>query len=207
VPTYIKAYNKANNKKYAISETWFPGKLYGFDNNPFDYYNIWVKHAGKELFMGQATLEILSAGYNVIIFKHCFPSSNILEDDPVPDINSEKKTLANYKLQYNALKSKLKEFPGTKFIIWTLAASVEKATTPEEASRTREFVNWVKNEWDEPGDNIYIFDFNQIETEGGLYLKPEYAVSETDSHPNAILSEKAARIFADRIIEVLEKNI
>jgi hypothetical protein len=206
VPEYIKDYNKANHKKYAISEIWFPGNEYGFNNNPYDYYNIWVAHAGVNQFMRQPTLEILTAKYDLIIFKHCFPSSNILENDSIPDINSDKKTLVNYKLQYNALKTKFKEYPKTKFIVWTVPASVEKSTTPEEAKRNRDFVNWVKNEWDESGDNIFIFDFNHIETDGGLYLKPEYAMNDTDSHPNETLSKKAARLFIDMIIEVLEKN-
>jgi hypothetical protein len=206
VPKYLKEYNRSNNKKLDISETWYPGNEYGFNNNPFDYYNLWVAHAGNSQYMGQSTLEILTATYNVIIFKHCFPSANILEDDQIADINSEKKTLANYKLQYNALKTKLREFKETKFIIWTLAASVEKATTPEEAGRAREFVKWVKEEWDQPDDNIFVFDFNQVETVGSLYLKPEFATSETDSHPNEILSKKAARLLTDMIIEVIENN-
>jgi hypothetical protein len=206
VPKLLKDYNQANGRKYSISERWFPGSPYSSDNNPFDYYNIWVNHAGQEPYMDQPTLEILTGEYDMIIFKHCFPFSNILPDDSLPDINSNKKTIANYTLQYNALKNKLREFPETKFIVWTGAASVEKATTPEEAKRAKDFIDWVKNVWDEPGDNIYIFDFNQIETEGGLYLKPEYAKSIEDSHPNEVLSEKAAGLLVSRIIEVIEKN-
>jgi hypothetical protein len=206
VPKLLKEYNKVNGKKYAIYEIWFPNNPYPIENNPYDYYNIWVKNAGQKPFMEQPTLEMLTAEYDMIIFKHCFPVSNILADDSLPDINSSKKTIANYKLQYNALKNKLKEFPKIKFIVWTGAASVEKATTPEEAKRAKDFIGWVKNEWDEPDDNIFIFDFNQIETEGELYLKPEYAKSLTDSHPNEILSKKAAELLVNRIIEVLENN-
>jgi hypothetical protein len=206
VPELLKKYNKENSKKYEISEAWFPNYPYPIENNPYDYYNIWVKNAGQNPFMEQPTLEMLVTNYNVIIFKHCFPFSNILPEDSVPNINSDKKTIGNYTLQYNALKTKLREFPGTSFLVWTGAASVEKATTPEEAKRAKDFVTWVKNEWDEPNDNIFIFDFNQIETEGDLYLKPEYAIGPADSHPNEKLSKKAAGLLVNRIIEVIEDN-
>ena len=62
------------------------------------------------------------------------------------------------------------------------------------------------NEWDEEGDNIYLWDFYHLETEGGLYLKNEYAVSPDDSHPNPSFSGKAAPLFAQFIIDVIEKN-
>jgi hypothetical protein len=206
VPELMKEYNRSAGTKYALSERWFPDAPYPIENNPYDYYNIWVKNAGTTPFMGQPTLEMLASEYDIICFKHCFPISNILADDSVPDINSQKKTIANYKLQYNALRDKLKQFPDNKFIIWTGAAQVENGTTPDEAERARAFITWVKEEWDEPGDNIFLFDFNNIETEGGLFMKPEYATSVADAHPNELLSMKAAKLFVNRIVEVIEKN-
>ena len=103
----------------------------------------------------------------------------------MPDINSEERRLENYKLQYDALKQKMHEFSDKKFILWTPAALVENMTTEEQALRTREFYEWMINEWNEEGDNIYLWDFYKLETEGGLYLKHEYAVSPDDSHPNS----------------------
>ena len=68
----------------------------------------------------------------------------------------------------------MRSFPDTTFIVWTGAALTEATTTPDEAQRTREFFDWVKAEWDEPGDNIFLWDFYELETEGGPYMKPEY---------------------------------
>jgi len=206
VPRLLKEYNDLNEKKISIEERSFPlGKQYAWKNYPYDYYNIWVKNAGDKPYMEEPTLEMLTKEYNIIIFKHCFPVSNILEDDGTPDVNSEKKTLANYKLQYDTLKSKLHEFPNTQFIVWTGAALVEAKTNPGNAQRAVEFSNWVKEQWDEPGDNIEIFDFREIETEGGLYLKPEYAMdAKGDPHPNMLISEKAAKLFVEKIIEIVE---
>jgi len=207
VQKIIKKYNKVNKTDFSVIERVFPTKdAYGWKNYPFDYYNIWVKHAGDKPYMEEPTLEILTKEYGVIIWKHCFPVSAILEDTGNPDIDSEEKRLENYKLQYDALKKKMHEFPNTKFILWTGAALVNNATTEDNAKRMKEFVDWVNNEWNEKDDNIYIWDFYSLETEGGLYLKDEYAVNNKDSHPNKDFSAKAAKLFADRIIEVFSSK-
>ncbi len=210
VPRTLKEYNEKNNLKIDLVERAFPsGDPYPWKNYPYDYYNIWVKNAGKKKYMEEETLEMLTKNYDIIIFKHCFPVSDVLEDDSIADVNSEKKTLSNYKLQYEALKRKLYEFPENTFIVWTGAALTESNTKKEKAQRAREFSDWVKNTWDTPDDNIEIFDFRQISTDGGLYLKPEYSYG-GGSHPNASLSHKAAGLFAQKIISVsidlLNKN-
>lgn len=204
VPELLKDYNQQNGKKYSVKKKRYPNRPYPWANYPYDYYNIWVMHGDKNRYMKKPTLKLLAPNYDVIIFKYCYPYSNILPDDSIADINSSKKTSANYTLQYNALKNKLREFPETKFLVWTGAALVESATSPDEAQRARDFNKWVINEWDEPGDNIFIFDFREIETEGGLYLKPEYAAGIHNSHPNETLSVKAAKLFVNRIIDVIE---
>lgn len=208
VPRLIDEYNITNGKKISIEEKNFPtGDPYPWNNNPYDYYNIWVKNAGPEPFMGEPTLEILTKEYDVIIFKHCYPVSQVAEDDGNPDINSEKHTIANYKLQYDSLKAKLLDFPQTRFILWTGAALVEASTNQAEAERAKEFFDWVRNEWNTPGDNIELFDFRNLETEGGLYLKPEFSADpDWDSHPNRTLAKKAATALVQKIIEVVESK-
>jgi hypothetical protein len=207
VPRLMKEYNDKTGRKISLKEMYFPsGKQYPWKNYPYDYYNIWVKNAGVNPYMEEPTLEILTKEYDIIIFKHCFPVSKISEDDQKPDINSDVKTLANYKLQYLALRDKLKEFPQIRFLVWTGAALAEQETNEAEAMRMREFYNWVRDTWKLAGDNIDLFDFREIETEGGLYLKNEYAVDPiADSHPNMNISVKAAKIFVEKIIEVADK--
>ena len=179
---------------------------YGWHNYPYDYYNIWVKNAGNEPYMEEPTLELLTKKYQVIIFKHCYPVSNIKPDKDSADINSDYKSLANYKLQYTVLRDKLYEFPDTKFIIWTGAAQVKSNISEDEALRAKEFFTWVTNEWDLPGDNIHIWDLYGLETEGGLYFKEEYAGSANDSHPNSKFASKAVKLISNRIIDVIENN-
>jgi len=200
-------YNRVNSKKYIIKEQIFPkSEPYGWQNYPFDYYNIWVKNGGINSYKDEPTLEILTQQYNVIIFKHCFPVSNIKPDQDTVDISSSVKTIANYKLQYEALKEKLYQFPNTRFILFTGAAQVEAAITPDEALRAKEFFNWVLEEWDVENDNIFIWDFYSLQTEGGLYFKNEYAVSPADSHPNKDFAGRVVPLLFNRIIDVLENE-
>lgn len=203
----FRDYNQKYDTNYAIKEMNFPKKSpYGWKNYPYDYYNIWVKNAGEEPYMEEPTLEMLTKDYQVIMFKHCFPVSKIKADQESPDINSDVKTLSNYKLQYEALRDKLHEFPNTKFIVWTGAALVESRTTEEEALRAKEFFEWVMNEWDQPGDNIYIWDLYSLQTEGGLYLKDEYAKSSSDAHPNKEFAGKAVDLLFNRVIDIIDND-
>ncbi|MBN2396712.1 MAG: hypothetical protein JXC36_09695 [Candidatus Atribacteria bacterium] len=207
LPTFFNKYNKKTDKNYLIEEMSFPKHSpYGWNNDPFDYYNIWVKNAGEEPFMEEPTLEILTKKYQVIIFKHCFPVCNIQSEQDSADINSNIKTLSNYKLQYTALMKKLHQFPDTKFILWTGAAQVKSAITEDEAIRAKEFFRWTIEEWDQPDDNIFIWNFYHLETDGGLYLKDEYAVSPSDSHPNQEFAGRVVDLLFNRVIDVIENS-
>lgn len=207
LPKLFEEYNKLNQKNYFIRSMVFPKSTpYGWNNYPFDYYNIWVKNAGNKPFMEEPTLEILTEEFDVIILKHCYPVNNIKEDILEPDILSDNKTLANFKLQYLAIREKLLQYPETKFILFTGAARIKSGVTEDEAKRASQFFSWVTEEWDLPNDNIYIWDLYQLQTEGGLYLKEEFAVSETDSHPNDYFAAKAAPLLFQRIIDIIENN-
>jgi hypothetical protein len=207
LPSLFEKYNEENNKNYLIKEMSFPKEApYGWNNDPYDYYNIWVKNAGEVPFMEEPTLEMLTKKYQVISFKHCFPVCNIEADLGSSDINSDLKTISNYKLQYLALRDKLHEFPDTKFILFTGAALVKSSVTEDQAKRAKEFFTWVTDEWDLPGDNIYLWDLYMLQTEGGLYFKDEYAASLNDSHPNADFAGKIVKLLFNRIIDVIENN-
>lgn len=205
VKKWFKDYNSQNKTKYKISEQEFPKESpYGWNNYPFDYWNIWVNNAGTDKFKNEPTLEILTKKYNVIVWKHCFPVSSVEAENGPPDITSDRKTIQNYKLQYEALKSKIHQFPAHTFVLWTAAALTERKTSEQNATRTKEFVDWVRNEWDETGDNIFLWDFYELETEGGLYLKDEFAVSPTNSHPNEDFARRVAPLFCRRVVDAIE---
>ncbi len=157
--------------------------------------------------MQEDTLELLAdapQNYKVIIWKHCFPVSGISDISGSPSISSSGKTIENYQLQYNALKTKMRQFGDVRFIVWTGAALVANNTNADDAGRAQTFFNWVKNIWDEPGDNIFVWDFYELETEGGLYLTNENAASINDSHPGNVFAAEVAPYFCRRIIDVIQ---
>ncbi len=203
VAGWFTQFNQQSGRSYDITERAYPsGSPYPWNNYPYDYWNIWISHAGPEPYLTEPTLEILAPQYRVIVFKHCYPVSGIGPDTGSPSVSSEAKTIENYKLQYAALKEKLHQFRANRFIVWTGAALVEGETNAEQGARAREFFNWVKTQWDEPGDNIFVWDFFELETEGGLYLKSEYASG--DSHPNAAFCRTVAPLLGQRVVDVIE---
>ncbi|MBN1158664.1 MAG: hypothetical protein JXA61_04725 [Bacteroidales bacterium] len=207
IPKLLKKHNKNHGTAYVIEERNFPSiNPYGWNNYPYDYYNIWVKNAGDEPYMNEPTLELLTVDYDIVIFKHCFPVGKINPDKDSIEIDSDYKSIGNYKDQYLMLRNKMRQFSETKFIVWTGAALVKSQTNEEEAIRTKEFFDWVINEWDIPHDNIYIWDFYNLQTNGNLYFPENLAQSRTDSHPNKSFAEFAADLFFNRLIDVITNN-
>ena len=201
----LNALNSQHNKSYQITSLVFPkDSPYGWANYPYDYWTIWVENAGNTPYMEEPTLEMLTKEYKVIVWKHCFPVSNVGADSGAGNVSSADKTIANYKLQYAALKAKMREYPQTRFVLWTGAALVEYETNADEGQRAKSFFEWVKGTWDEKGDNIYIWDFRELETEGGVYLLPKNAAGVADSHPNETFAAQVAPLFAKRLVDVIE---
>lgn len=202
IAEWFDSFNRNAATQYEIVERAFPAESpYGWNNYPFDYWNLWVRHAGERPFKGEPTLEMLTREFDVVVFKHCFPVSAIEPDTGTPDIGSDDKRIENYQLQYNALRQKLRAFPKTKFIVWTGAALLESETDKATALRAKTFFEWVRSSWDERGDNIFLWDFRALETEGGLYLKPD--ASSGDAHPNPAFSRRVAPLFCGRIVDVV----
>jgi hypothetical protein len=226
IPSFVRAWNAAHGTNYEITAMNYPATVgghthlsrilpgrilekvisdrYPWENYPYDYWNLWVAHTGESRDRGEWNLDDLARRYDVIVFKHCFPVSRIKPDDGAPDVSSPVHTLANYKLQYEALKARMHQFPKTRFIVWTGSALTEDSTNPEDAERAREFAAWVKETWDEKGDNIFVWDFRELETEGGLFLKPGYADGPKNSHPAKEFAAQAAPRMGRRIVDVIE---
>ena len=226
IPQFIQSWNIAHGTNYEISELAYPSaaggharlrkllparifnKLvsdhYPWDNQPYDYWNLWVAHSGENRDRSELNLDDLARSYDVIVFKHCFPVSEVAAADGSPSVSSPIRTLANYELQYEALKKRMHQFPQTRFIVWTGPALTQAASNPEDAARARQFSAWVKNTWDEKGDNLFVWDFRELETGGGLFLTPENAQGPANSHPAKALAEKIAPLMGRRIVDVIE---
>ncbi|MBU0621227.1 MAG: hypothetical protein KJ795_05220 [Gammaproteobacteria bacterium] len=208
VPAFFTDYNNVHGTQYEITAITYPdtGGGYPWANYPYDYWNLWVNHTGASQDRGELNLDQIAASYDVIVFKHCYPVSAINADDGNPDIASSYQTSANYQLQYAALKARMKnDFPTRKFILWTGAALNAGSTNLANAQRAETFFNWVRNTWDEDGDNIFIWDFYALETAGAApYMNDAYASAVNDPHPNATFSATVAPYIAQRIVDVIE---
>lgn len=203
VPEWFAGYNSANGTDYEIVRHTFPSQPYPWENYPYDYWNLWVDHA-DDPYAGQATLESLTREYEVIVWKNCFYVSDVQPDVDYPEIRSNTKTAENYRLQFAELRDKMREFPDTRFVVWTGPAQVAGATNEGDAERADTFFDWIRETWDEPGDNIYLWDFRELETEGGLYLLDDYAASPTDSHPNEEFAQRVAPLIGQRVVDAIE---
>ena len=218
VAEWIRNYNDNRGTDYHITARSYPDKPYSWSNYPYDYWHLWIDGACDNDEPGITCLEALAADYDVIIFKHCFPGADVLADTGSPAVSSDRKSLENYRLQYRALRNRMDSYPNTIFIVWTLAPRHRLATSPDNAARAAQFVDWVKNDFlSEDGEehpNIFIFDFWGIAAEpdaapvnGAVNcLKYIYERSHVDSnsHPNTLANETAGPLFAARIVEVVE---
>lgn len=220
VNQWIENYNSINQTQFIVDERSYPNDPYPWDNYPYDFWHLWVDNNCQANSSGIQCLDNLASQYGVIIFKHCFPGAGMNADNGTPQVNSSEKTLANYKLQYRALRDKFKTMPNTKFIVWTLAPLHRLSTDSESAKRAAEFVSWVKNDWlAENGTspkNIFIFDFWGYTAETSALpangnencLKYDYerSHSDGDSHPNLLANQTIGPLFAQFIIDVFNSK-
>ena len=207
IPAFFTAYNAAHGTKYQITEITYPATSGGYPwaNYPYDYWNLWVNHTGASQDQGELNLDQIDANYDVIVFKHCYPVSDIEADNGSPSLSSPYQTMANYQLQYAALKTRMKQFPTKKFILWTGPARNIGSTSPANALRAQSFVSWVKSTWNEPGDNIFLWDFYALETAGTApYMNDTFASAASDPHPNPTFSATVAPYISQRIVDVIE---
>jgi len=207
VASYFATYNAANGTSYQITQQNYPDAPYEWNNYPYDYWNLWVNPSNGYTDLSTPTVPSLSTlcgNYDVIVFKHCYPASDILPDIASPTVSSDVKCLANYKLQYAALKSVLNEHSNKKFILWTGAAEIAANSTADRGARSRSFFEWVKGTWDVKGDNIFVWDFFELETEGGNFLLPAYSAGTGNSHPGSAFCTTVAPLLGKRIVDVIE---
>jgi hypothetical protein len=111
-------------------------------------------------------------------------------------------------------------YPKTKFIVWTLAPLHRNATSPANALRARQFVDWVKNDWlkedHQTHENIFVFDFFGLTAEtqesptNGLTncLKYDYEGDHngSDSHPNSLANRTVGSLFAQSIVDAINHS-
>jgi len=205
VPEWFARYNVEHGTSCTLTERAFPAlPAAGGKNLPFDYWSAWANAAAPQAAPGGQGLETLTQSFNLVIWKHSPLASDVIPDTGAAAAQSPEKRIENYKLQYQDLKGRMRSWPDTRFIVWTGPALVRGASGESQAKLAREFAQWVKKTWDEPGDNIYVWDFFELQTDGGVFMKDEYTSGPKDSSPNPGFARKAAAFLCRRIVDVVE---
>ena len=197
---WLAEYNSAHGTSFQISDQSYPSSG---NNMPIDYYNSWVVGTG---------LDSLVQNYDVIIMKHCYPSSSILADAAGEPDFSSRQSIANYKAIYRALRAEFDAHPDKLFIVWTLPPRHRLDTDADEAARATQFSQWLKTDFLTEGGshpNIRVFDFRSIVMDPSTnFLKYEYEKSHTigDSHPNDAANNVAGPLFAQFIVDAISNR-
>jgi len=213
VPGWFSNYNSTHSTSYTITERSYPDTPYPWANYPYDYWNLWINGACDSSNPNIECMNTLAANHDIIIYKHCFPGADVVADDNHPDVSASVQTLANYKLQYRALRQMMDSYPNNKFIVWTLTPLHRLATSADNAARAKQFVDWVKNSFlAEDGHshpNIFIFDFWGLIAGSDNFLRYDYEGSHTDSdsHPNALANATVGPIFSQFIVDTANASI
>jgi hypothetical protein len=128
--------------------------------------------------------------HDIIMFKSCFPASNI-DDDAM---------LAQYQGYYNSLLPTFKAHPDILFIAMSTPPLVKRDTSPERAARARTWSKWLTTEWVKGAHNVRAFDlFGSLAILEGKpdenTLTPQFATSRDDSHPSPAGARAVTRLF------------
>ena len=144
----------------------------------------------------------------VVLFKSCFPNSDLAGRPQDPPRRGDGLTVGNAKAIYNELLRFFASRPDKLFI----AVTAPPLRDPSNAANARAFNTWLVKEWlaDYPGSNVAVFDFYNVLTgpdnhhragAGGI----EHAIRDRrntlyyptngDDHPSPAGNRKATRDF------------
>lgn len=134
--------------------------------------------------------------HEVIVFKSCFPASNIVSDEQ----------LEQYKDWYLGMRDTMDAHPDRVFVVMSPPPLNPVATTSEAATRARAFAEWLTSaEFLDGHPNVYAFDFfDQLAEDDPA--SPDYNMLRAsyrdgdDSHPNRAANEAVGPLFAEAVM-------
>lgn len=177
-----------------------------------------------------------SSGFNtVIMFKSCFPNSDVYEDGTEPGDPFGDRTVTNYRAvyrhpggsgqtyefdgrTYRPLEDIFAAHPDILFIPVTAPPLSWGESSDANAHRARTFNDWLKDQWlpsyndAHPGlNNVAVFDlFGELaypddHASHPNRLRQEYGGDSGDSHPNAAGDAHASDVFANNAPNFLDE--
>jgi hypothetical protein len=132
--------------------------------------------------------------YDVVLFKSCFPTSNITDDE----------MLASYEGFYLRIREAIDAHPDTLFIAFTPPPLVPNETEAANAARAQEWAAYLASDEFLGGRrNFVVFDFFSLLADANGLLRQEYRADEWDSHPN----ELANRTLGPELVEFVRQAV
>lgn len=132
--------------------------------------------------------------YDVIMFKSCFPTSNIWGDEHLNELQG----------YYLTIRDRVDQYPNKLFVVVTQPPQVPRSTDQEEANRARALANWLaSDEYLGGRPNLVTFDFFGYLAGDDNMLREEYRYNNRDAHPNAQANQTIGPIFVDFVDQAI----
>jgi hypothetical protein len=207
---YIDTYNAEHSEAFEFWDQGYNGDgprdqqgningtLYdvpGDNTNPDGLYYLWTSPEAD----AAACRDGFLADYDVIAFKSCFPASAIYDDA----------MLEQYKTWYLGIRDFCDTHPEKLFVVMSTPPLVPDDTDYAQASRARNFANWLKSSTYLSGHpNVVCFDLfdalatpDAAETEPNM-LRPAYRLAEPhNSHPNPVGNAAVGPLLAQFMLD------
>jgi len=158
----------------------------------------------------QANILTVMAANKIVVIKSCFPSSEMTgQGQPSDTLTPTVKSAYNYKWHWRNIVRVMKQHPGNFFVIWTNAPHLAVNTNPAAAMLSKKFTTWAKDTLAQGLDsemgafpqNVYVFHYFAKLSDANGYELPQYGISSTDSHPNALATALVDPQFVNEIFD------
>jgi len=174
--------------KAALEAHGYSGRAPWWDGgtDPYDF---------PSLFNSSDSWQIIGDA-NIILFKSCFPASNITSDE----------MLEEYKGYYRQLYSVYAKYPNRVFVPMSTPPLLRNNTSYAAAKRALEFEEWLLNEYKTAytGTNLAPFGLHSLLSDSDGYLDSEFAGDDpADDHPNS----HSGTVVGEALWKHLEANL
>ncbi|MHC1778350.1 MAG: BACON domain-containing carbohydrate-binding protein [Lentimicrobium sp.] len=206
IPQEIASYNAIHgytgNNAISMTEQWWPGAPVSNDNEWERWHRIFDNEDPN------ANILPILAANKIVVVKSCYPSSAMTNmGGPWDTLYYTRKSMYNHKWHMRSIVRVMAQYPENFFALWTNAPLVAANTNANAALLSKRFTTWMKDTLAQGLDpeigmfppNIYVFHYFKKLTDENGFERPQYAVSSTDSHPNASATELVAPQFVNEI--------
>ncbi|UCH27158.1 MAG: hypothetical protein JSV66_05825 [Trueperaceae bacterium] len=134
--------------------------------------------------------------YDVILFKSCFPTSNIADAGHLEQLQEH----------YLEVRDRIDLHPEKLFIIVTQPPQVPNNSDIGEARLARELADWLGSvDFLGARTNVRTFDLFDELAGSDDFLLPPYRIDEWDAHPNTLANRSVGPVFARFIDEAIDE--